>query len=222
MTLTYVADELPNSTLRRDMALVLGGGEDVAVRDDLATLTRIERAPVLQTPLDGLDGGQCNLSALVGLELSVRLVLYGAESVSPVEACVPGRRLLESVLDRMPPTAGRCPSGHSTQKLDSGVSLASCLTDDYGVPVPGVVVVATDDDGAQYQGATDDDGRVVILIPTLRSGTMSITLDEESIPAGLQLDPDGPADVNVRPLISGVTAFLMLPLESTTDWVAVS
>ncbi len=78
-------------------------------------------------------------------------------------------------------------------------------------PVPGVTLRVSDEsDAAVGEGVTDAEGRAIIAVPA--KGTYTVTLDESTLPDGVQLDEDARTEVTIAVRLDGPNNFGVFPI----------
>lgn len=85
------------------------------------------------------------------------------------------------------------------------VRLVDALNDD--APVVGVTLSVTSEDGAAVgEAATDAEGRIIVPIPSL--GTYTVTLDQDTLPDGIELNDAASSDIQITARLSGANGGL--------------
>lgn len=78
-------------------------------------------------------------------------------------------------------------------------------------PIAGVTLTVSDEDGNEVgQGVTDAEGRAVIEVP--EKGTYRVSLDEDTLPEGTELDEDTPSSVTISARLDGPNNFGTFPI----------
>ncbi|MCY7401222.1 MAG: hypothetical protein LH477_09715 [Nocardioides sp.] len=85
------------------------------------------------------------------------------------------------------------------------VRLVDALNDD--APVVGVTLSVTSEDGAAIgEAETDADGRIIVPIPSL--GTYTVTLDQATLPEGIELNDAASSEIEITARLSGANGGL--------------
>ncbi|WP_156697704.1 MULTISPECIES: ABC transporter permease subunit [unclassified Nocardioides] len=80
-----------------------------------------------------------------------------------------------------------------------------------GTPIPDVGLTVTDESDQEVgEGVTDAEGRAIIAVPS--KGTYTVTLDEATLPEGVELDSDTPSSVTVVARLDGPNNFGAFPI----------
>ncbi len=77
---------------------------------------------------------------------------------------------------------------------------------DDNAPVPGVTVNVETSDGGQYTAESDDEGRFEVAVPASDSGTLTVSLDADTLPDGVDLREGAPDTLKPTGSLSTVTA----------------
>lgn len=115
------------------------------------------------------------------------------------------------------PSPSASPSAPAETEGD-GTAISVTLANDSekgpdGLPVPveGVTLTVTDDEGAEVgEDVTDAEGKGLIPLPG--AGTYTVTLDEDTLPEGIELDDDTRTELEIRVLISGSATSAQFPI----------
>ncbi|WP_164477865.1 branched-chain amino acid ABC transporter permease [Nocardioides pantholopis] len=85
--------------------------------------------------------------------------------------------------------------------------------DDEGnpTPVPSVTLTVTDDGGGDVgEGVTDAQGRAIIAVPA--KGTYTVSLDESTLPEGVELDSGARTEIEIAVRLDGPNNFGVFPI----------
>ena len=77
---------------------------------------------------------------------------------------------------------------------------------DDNAPVPGVTVNVETSDGGQFTGESNEDGRFEIAVPASDRGTLTVSLDTDTLPDGVDLREGAPDTLKPTGSLSTVTA----------------
>ena len=78
-------------------------------------------------------------------------------------------------------------------------------------PIPGVTLTVADAEGNEVgEGVTDADGRAIIEVP--EKGAYTVSLDESTLPDGIELDSDTATEVTVNARLDGPNNFGAFPI----------
>lgn len=77
---------------------------------------------------------------------------------------------------------------------------------DDNAPVPGVTVNVETSDGGQYTGESNEEGRFEIAVPASDRGTLTVSLDTDTLPDGVDLREGAPDTLKPTGSLSTVTA----------------
>jgi len=106
-------------------------------------------------------------------------------------------------------TVSDAPADEAPQERPEGpyvtVRLVDTANDDS--PIVGVTLTVTAEDGTEVGAAeTDADGRIIVPIPEL--GTYTVTLDESTLPEGIELSDSTDDEIQVRAILDGANGGL--------------
>ncbi|MBJ7528942.1 MAG: hypothetical protein JHD04_05390, partial [Nocardioides sp.] len=100
------------------------------------------------------------------------------------------------------PTIGPDETGINVLLTDS----SNLDSEGNGTPIPDVGLTVTDESDQEVgEGVTDAEGRAIIAVPA--KGTYTVTLDEATLPEGVELDSDTPSSVTVVARLDGPNNF---------------
>lgn len=115
------------------------------------------------------------------------------------------------------PSPSSSPSAPADAPVGDGTAIDVTLSDDskkvdgQPAPIEGVTLTVTTDDGTEVgEDVTDAEGKASIPLPG--GGTYTVTLDEDTLPEGIELDSKTRTELEVRVLISGSATIAAFPI----------
>ncbi|WP_244927628.1 SpaA isopeptide-forming pilin-related protein [Nocardioides sp. W7] len=116
------------------------------------------------------------------------------------------------------PSPSSSPTAPAEAPVGDGTAISVTLANDSekgpdGLPAPieGVTLTVTSEDGVEVgEDVTDAEGKANVPLPS--AGTYTVTLDEDTLPEGTELDSSTRTELEIRVLISGSATNAQFPI----------